>query len=72
MFYELFWGIEGRAMNIHFLIDNQYTKRFVMYMNEHYAEDKNRFYVVNYKKKLQFFVWVLKNVYFCSGVRSNF
>lgn len=70
MFYELFWGIEGRAMNIHFLIDNQYTKRFVMYMNEHYAEDKNRFYVVNYKKKLQFLDGI-PNVNVISGTNQN-
>ncbi len=41
-------------MNIHFIIDNQYSKRFILYMNEHYDVEKNKFYVVNRNRKLMF------------------
>lgn len=53
-------------MNYHFVIDNLYTKRFVLYMNEHYDINKNVFYVVNRNRELQF-LGGIQNVNVISG-----
>lgn len=41
-------------MNLHFLIDNQYSRRFVLYMNERYGIHCNKFYVINRERELKF------------------
>ena len=43
-----------KTMNIHFLIDNQYSRKFILYMNQHYGVENNDFFVCPGNAELKF------------------